>query len=239
MAALASPFDGYVEWCTASLGAEVSPKLQVRDVPPSAAAVDVLVGEGERGVYATAAIAADETLVSMPFSSLFTVASPLQCPPELKDRAMLLVGALGRLGREDDALAVRLLFEKNELGPHSKWARHIAVIPESYPHTPHEWEEDELELLRGSSVHTLAVHWRGQVQADYAALAGMGITPDGAQTLGDAFSWFTLDAYRWALLTLWTRCCSVVAPHPQTGQEQLFKVRSFRLNMILCINGMI
>ena len=91
-----SPFDGYIEWCRTALGATISNKLEVRDVPPDAAgaSASVLVGEGERGVYASAPIEPNETLVSMPFDSLFTVAAPLMCSPESRARAQLLAAGM-------------------------------------------------------------------------------------------------------------------------------------------------
>ncbi len=54
--------------------------------------------------------------------------------------------------REDDALALRLLFEKHELGALSPWAPHLAVLPPAYPTVPCTWDPAERAELQGSGV---------------------------------------------------------------------------------------
>jgi hypothetical protein len=236
-----TPWETYTEWCRNGLGARVSTKLEVRDL-----------GEhGERGVFAVEPIGSGEALVEVPFESLLTVASGLSCPPDLALRASALCTVLGQLSREDDALALRLLFEKHENGSRSKFAGHVAVLPKSYPLGLVEWPEAELEaLLAGSGMKVKAEVWRAQVERDFdalkklvvvaaAAAAGGGSSSssspcDGVQqqqTLEDCFPWFTLANYKWALASIWTRCVSVKCTTKTTSggeqqQEVVYKALS-------------
>ena len=195
-------WETYIEWCR-NLGAHVSASLEVRSLPGD-----------ERGVFATKDIAADDALVAVPFESLLTVVAPLSCTPALQGKAQLLCAALAKVSLEDDALALRLLFERFQAQETSRWSGHIAVLPASYPHTLIEWPTEELAELKGSSVKVLAERWQEQVATDYVSLAALQVAK--GKTLGEAFEWFRPETYRWALATIWTRCVSVHV-HTRSG----------------------
>lgn len=180
---------------------QISDALKIRDLPEN----------GERGVFATRGISPGECLLAVPFSSLLTVASPLQCTSELQQKAHTLCGFLGRLTREDDALALRLLWEKHEMGQESRWAKHMAVLPVSYPHVVVGWTEEELEGLTGSNVKLVAERWRLQVLGDFESLSKLSLPEEMGMggTLETHFPWFDLEGYKWALGSVWSRCCSV------------------------------
>ena len=58
-------------------------------------------------------------MVAVPFDSLLTVQSALRCTPGLQQKAVALSGVLGQLTREDDALALRILWERFEMASDS------------------------------------------------------------------------------------------------------------------------
>ena len=61
--------------------------------------------------------------------------------------------------REDDQLALFLLHEKYIVKEDSKWAAHIAVLPEQYYSIPN-WTYEQLELIKGSNLYTIGGHWQ-------------------------------------------------------------------------------
>lgn len=193
-------WEEYTEWCRTAMSIRISDALHVRDLPEL----------GERGIFATRDISPGECLLAVPFDSLLTVASTLRCTPELQQRAMALSAILAQLTREDDALGLRLLWERHEMKHDSRWAAHVDVLPASYPHAAVGWSEEELEELTGSNVKLLAERWRLQVVSDFESLSKLRL-PEvmGGETMEAYFPWFDLEAYKWALGTVWSRCCSV------------------------------
>ena len=67
--------------------------------------------------------------------------------------------------------------------------------------------EEELELLKGTSLHALTVHWKAQVENDFRELEGVELCGQGgveaSTTVRDALGGnLTEEAYLWALSTV-------------------------------------
>lgn len=63
--------------------------------------------------------------------------------------------------------------------------------------------EEELELLRGTSLHAITVQWKNQVDSDLADLAAVELPSRRPRTARDALEGFlTKEAYLWALGTV-------------------------------------
>ena len=165
--------EAYLEECTGGgLGVRVSPKLRIG-------------GEGDaRGLFAAEPIAAGDELVVVPFGSLLTMRTPFVAVlPEALEQAALLKAVVPALGREDDVLALRLLFEMHAHGAASKWAPHLRALPREMPEDSLlRWTQDEMADLAGTSLYPTAVAWRSQVKTDFDELATLPIrVPGGGQ----------------------------------------------------------
>ncbi|CAM9617005.1 unnamed protein product [Discosporangium mesarthrocarpum] len=194
--------EGYIEWAESNLGVVVHHPLHLGSTP----------GKDERGVFCVDAVPPESILVSVPWEALLTVEGVVSTPME----PLLENGS-----REDDILCLLLLYHKHVLGEASPFWRHLVVLPEKYHQTVH-YSEDELELLRGSSLHAMTIQWKSQVQADYKEVLALELK-DGC-TVGSAFSgFFTKEAYLWALSTVWSRFVTVErAGHQRKAMAPVF-----------------
>ncbi|RYY33198.1 SET domain-containing protein-lysine N-methyltransferase, partial [archaeon] len=120
--------------------------------------------------------------------------------------ALNVFKSMGIDANEDDVLALMLLREKYVLGDRSKWAVHIASLPDTV-HSPFFFTEEEMEAFKPCNFYNLATRIRTQTAASYEqivkVLAAMGkeapITP----------AHFTLPAFQWATGMVWSRFMSL------------------------------
>ncbi|KAH8094404.1 mRNA (guanine-N7-)-methyltransferase [Aureococcus anophagefferens] len=118
--------------------------------------------------------------------------------------------------REDDALALRLLYERRK-GAKSRWGPHIALLPATPPHALLRWSEVELGA-RGLRRAELANRWRSQVSSDFSEIvdksrAAVEESDPGKQLScregAAALPWLDLEGFSWAVSMIWSRCVSV------------------------------
>jgi len=195
----AEDLEAYRRWAEESLGVVLHPALRLGSSPKEGDAAD-------RGVFATAAVEECDVLVTVPWAALLKVQDVTETPfAELAGTAPGL--------REDDILALTLLFEKHERGAESRWSRHIEMLPEAYGSLLF-WSAEEVEGLRSTNSYPTAKALLEQVPRDYAELAAKKMAPEDAAsaTVGETYAWFTEAAYRWALGTIWSRFVSVARP---------------------------
>eukprot|EP00617_Octactis_speculum_P017900 CAMPEP_0185755172 /NCGR_PEP_ID=MMETSP1174-20130828/13695_1 /TAXON_ID=35687 /ORGANISM="Dictyocha speculum, Strain CCMP1381" /LENGTH=413 /DNA_ID=CAMNT_0028433621 /DNA_START=1 /DNA_END=1242 /DNA_ORIENTATION=- len=84
----------------------------------------------------------------------------------------------------------------------------MAALPEAYPYVLSEWNTEDLSEMEGSGVKVKVEAWKAQVVTDFHALHALR-NSTCENSLGAQFPWFTLDAYKWALYTIFSRCVSV------------------------------
>jgi histone-lysine N-methyltransferase SETD3 len=194
-------FVGYNEWAAEALKVQVATDF-VYEYQASAC-------EAERGVFIAEDVTPHTEVFSIPLDSVLSVKS-------LQDSAVLeSVAFFQQLSpeREDDQLAIALLFEKFVRGRDSKWFKHIELLPKTY-HNALYFGQQELEALRGSNLYFIAQQMEEKVAQDHARLKESvllelfenitdGITVD----LFDEY--FSLENYKWALSTIWSRFVSL------------------------------
>jgi histone-lysine N-methyltransferase SETD3 len=205
--------DTYLSEAASIWGVTSHPSISIEALP-----------HDERGVFCKGEtpIPSNAVLFSLPFESILTVVS---VPKSAVYREVLVhcVEPPGGL-REDDVLALLLLHERHVVGAASKWARHIAVLPQTYHSVPN-FSAAQLELIRGSNLHTVGCAWQQQLRDDFDALRAAplrrGDQPPpvvaAATTLGEAcVGWLTYESYLWALSTIFSRFITVTtAAHGQ------------------------
>ena len=86
-------------------------------------------------------------------------------------------------------------------GADSPLAPHVAALPETYDATVF-WTDAELEELRGSPLHTQTEALRAQTAADFQELHAALLSQQPALFPPALCG---LEAYRWALATIWSR----------------------------------
>ncbi|KAJ3217165.1 hypothetical protein HDU67_008385 [Dinochytrium kinnereticum] len=160
-----------------------------------------------RGLKALRRFAKGEQILSAPSSILWTVSAACEEP----HLGGILKGLSAGLS-VDDTISVHLLFVKHspkyEGGSSSLRRRHIELIPSMYSSSV-TFEDEELELCRGSSVYELTVRLKDQIEDDYRSLlTGLFIIHPETFPL----SRFTLKEYTWALLTVWSRAMDFQVP---------------------------
>lgn len=63
--------------------------------------------------------------------------------------------------------------------------------------------DEELELLRGTSLYTVTVHWKSQVMNDFRELEELVLPTDVSKTARDVLGeCLTVENYMWALGTV-------------------------------------
>ncbi|KAJ3371069.1 hypothetical protein HDU91_005592 [Kappamyces sp. JEL0680] len=119
------------------------------------------------------------------------------------------------LGQDDLLALVLLVFKKrcnNNDPPRDEadairlW--HIAQLPAAYSNSIY-FQDSELAYCRGTSLYTLTLRLREQIQQDYCQLCNLVFAADPEYF--DAVS-FSLDEYRWALCTVWSRFMDFFVP---------------------------
>ena len=180
----------YATWAKDELGVEVDPRLEIRE----------LEGDDERGIYVKdKAIPPQSTLARVPFSSLLTI--------EQLPRFPILSKVAKLLTREDDILALMLIHERHR-GAKSKWSKHIACLPKQY-HSIANYSDEDLELIKGCNLQSVAKKWKTQIQQDYDEVM-QHLSDAGLRNSSTSiFSQITIELYRWCLSTIWSRFISI------------------------------
>jgi hypothetical protein len=194
--------DGYLAWAESTLGLQLlTDRLTISDL-----------GENERGIVCgEAGIDAGAVIMRIPVSSIMTVRSAHDTPLEK------IVSGI----REEDGLALLLLYEKYVRGQGSKWWRHITCLPAEY-HSISNFTEEELDMIKGCNLHAVAVQWKTQITNDYVELTAY--LHQFESVLGAEFleSHFSRAHYHWALSTIWSRFISI-SPTPGSGVHESYK----------------
>lgn len=166
-------------------------------------------------------IEAGTELIAVPFSALLHVLSPLQAFSDGECRWVRLVaGTISRLKREDDMLALRLLYEARERKRASVWWEHLKRLPsEGPPHCLLRWKPEELNLIKGTSAYMVANKWKRQLAADFGEIEAAAKDASEDSTIP---RWLTLENYEWAISIIWSRCISITKPN--AGYATEFKV---------------
>ncbi|CAM9830555.1 unnamed protein product, partial [Hapterophycus canaliculatus] len=189
------PAEGYLDWAQEELGVIVHQPLRVSSTP----------GKEERGVFCEENIPAESIIVSVPWEALMTIDNAVGTPFE---------GLMEAGGREDDVLCLLLLYHRHILKERSPLKRHVDALPREY-HQTIFYSDDEVELLRGTSLHALTLQWRAQADADFRELGEVQLSSpatdaEGSSTVSDALEGFlTKEGYLWALGTVWSRFITV------------------------------
>lgn len=101
----------------------------------------------------------------------------------------------------EDTLAVFLLFVKSRKEGYDLRRSHVDSLPHTYTSTVF-FEDDELEVCKGSSLHAVTTQLKLQIRQDYIHLVKRVFTGHP-----DLFplEQFSLNEYIWALCTIWSR----------------------------------
>ena len=146
----------YVEWCTNTLQMEFpNGELGIKSMNSDASESK----NSERGVVSHNLKKDGPILVKLPFQSIMTILSSFGTPFE----------SILNATREDDLLALLLLYEKFVNKDNSKWAKHIEILPEKY-HNIANYTDVELEYIKGSNLYMVAKKWKIQIKTDYEDL---------------------------------------------------------------------
>ncbi|KAJ0393386.1 hypothetical protein P43SY_001233 [Pythium insidiosum] len=195
----------------------------------------------ERGVFIAEDIAPQTLILSIPRASLLTIEwlerrvaashgfysnvslfqrlGELRRPSTSDDAIDESDDAQGLALHEDDALAVALTFETFVERERSVWHPHLRLLPTTYNNLLY-FHDDELSQLDGTGLFLVAQQMRAKVRRDHArlrellALETAFATDDGVVPPID--EWFSLEQYRWALSTIWSRFVSVELPDSAT-----------------------
>ncbi|KAG6615183.1 putative histone-lysine N-methyltransferase [Phytophthora cinnamomi] len=197
----ADAFVGYNEWAAEALQVQVATDFVYEQQEGAC--------EAERGVFIAEDVTPHTEVFSIPLDSVLSVQS-------LQDSAVLQsIAFFQQLSpeREDDQLAIALLYERFVLGAKSKWAKHIELLPRTY-HNVLYFSQEELRALEGSNVFFVAQQMEEKVSQDFARLKESvllelfeNITEGINVDLFDEF--FSLENYKWALSTIWSRFVSL------------------------------
>ncbi|KXX78241.1 Histone-lysine N-methyltransferase setd3 [Madurella mycetomatis] len=156
-----------------------------------------------RGVRTLRRFREGERILTIPCGILWTVehayADPLLGPALRSARPPLSV---------EDTLATYILFVLSRESGYDGLRSHVAALPTSYSSSIF-FAEDELEVCAGTSLYTITKQLDRRIKDDYRALV--------VRVLGqyqDLFpiDKFTIEDYKWALCTVWSRAMDFVLP---------------------------
>lgn len=183
----------YIEWSQNVMGIIFPKPLQL-----------IFFENTERGVCCQEDVEENSPLLKLPFDALLTKYHSLTTP----------FAHVAASLREDDLLALLLLFEKIERKNSSKYYPHIKMLPAEY-FSIVNYSTEQLSELKGCNLHVTATMWKQQIQSDYNALvSALTIPVSGDDTaervpILDMFPWFSLEEYRWALCSVWSRFVTI------------------------------
>ncbi|XP_010669749.1 uncharacterized protein LOC104886907 isoform X2 [Beta vulgaris subsp. vulgaris] len=140
--------DDFLPWLEKKAGAQVSSVLSI--------------GKSDygRSLFACKTIQAGDCLLKVPFTAQI---SPDNVLPEIKP---LLADAVGTVAK----LAVVILVEQKK-GQSSEWAPYISRLPRHGElHSTIFWCENELEMIRQSSLYQETINQEAKIRKDYLAI---------------------------------------------------------------------
>ncbi|KAF2010578.1 SET domain-containing protein [Aaosphaeria arxii CBS 175.79] len=109
----------------------------------------------------------------------------------------------------DDTLATYLLFVRSRGSGYDGPRSHVAAMPTNYTSTIF-FAEAELEVCAGSSLYTTTKQLDQQIEADYEELVVRLFGRDQEIFPRDKF---TIEDYKWALCTVWSRAMDFKLPN--------------------------
>ncbi|PON27281.1 set-domain histone methyltransferase-9 [Trichoderma gamsii] len=145
-----------------------------------------------------------ERILTIPGDSLWTVehayADPILGPVLRSTQPPLSV---------EDTLAVYLLFVRSRESGYEGPRSHVAALPARYSSSIF-FAEDELEVCAGTSLYTITKQVNQRIKDDYRGLLMrvLGLHPDLFP-----LDQFTIEDYKWALCTFWSRAMDFVLPN--------------------------
>ncbi|KAK4182395.1 putative histone-lysine N-methyltransferase [Podospora australis] len=157
-----------------------------------------------RGVRTLRRFKEGERILTIPCGNLWTVehayADPLLGPALRSARPPLSV---------EDTLATYILFIRSRESGYEGLRSHVAAFPTSYSSSIF-FAKEELEVCAGTSLYTITKQLDRSIEDDYRALV--------VRVLGqyrDLFPLdkFTIEDYKWALCTVWSRAMDFVLPN--------------------------
>lgn len=182
----------YIQWAEDNLQIERDQRLEIR-----------VLDEDERGIFTVDMIPKDTTLAKIPFNALLTVYSAKNIP-ELK------TWISNPQVQEDDLLSVLLLYHQL-LGSSSRWQPHIQLLPKQY-HSVINYNDEELEKIKGCNLYVIAVRWKEQVRDDYQRITQFIEQQIAKQPSHRVFFDrinLTYERYLWGLSCIWSRFISI------------------------------
>lgn len=105
-------------------------------------------------------------------------------------------------GQEEELLALMLMAERRA-GSKSYWWHYLQTIPEEYD-TPLYWSEEERKHLIGTNVYLLTQMMEAQILKDWKDVHAKLV-----EKYPDVLGGLTVQDYRWALSTIWSRAVGV------------------------------
>ncbi|KAL2165025.1 hypothetical protein VTH06DRAFT_321 [Thermothelomyces fergusii] len=156
-----------------------------------------------RGVKTLRRFKEGERILTIPAGSLWTVEHAY---------ADSLVGPALRSAQPplsaEDTLATYLLFVRSRESGYDGLRSHVAALPRSYSSSIF-FTEEELEICAGTSLYTITKHLKERIWDDYRALVVrvLELHPHLFP-----LEKFTLEDYKWALCTIWSRAMDFVLP---------------------------
>lgn len=156
-----------------------------------------------RGVKTRRHFKQGETILTIPHSTLWT-AEHAYADPTLGP----VIRSISPPLSVEDALAVHLLFVRSRKSGYDGPRKHVAALPASYSSSIF-FSRDELEVCAGTSLYTITKQLELRIEADYKSLIVrvLGQNPD-LLPLDE----FTIQDYKWALCTIWSRAMDFTLP---------------------------
>jgi hypothetical protein len=151
-----------------------------------------------RGLKATKEINLNEPIMSIPIQFCWKA-------QDIFDHSVLSKVIDGLELRADDNLAILLMYYKVTPGEHSIrdriWKEHLQLVPQSYENSLFYTQED-LDWAKGSSLSTVTEMLGQQIVRDFEFLF-INVLEKYPEVFPIQF--VTLELYRWALCTIWSR----------------------------------
>jgi len=156
-----------------------------------------------RGVRTLRHLEERQEILTIPHGVLWTVkhahADPVLGPAILSARPPLSV---------DDTLATYILFVRSRGSGYDGLRSHVAALPTSYTSSIF-FADAELEICVGSSLHTTTKQLDRQIEVDYQELVERLFGRHQELFPRDKF---TIEDYKWALCTVWSRAMDFKLP---------------------------
>ncbi|KAF3928576.1 hypothetical protein AA313_de0201383 [Arthrobotrys entomopaga] len=158
---------------------------------------------GGRGLGSQRHFKEGERILTIPSGVLWTV-EHAYADSILRPVLQSMQGALS----VDDTLAIYILFVRSRESGYNGLRSHVEALPTSYSSSIF-FTDEELEVCAGSSLYTITKQLKQQIQDDYRILVErlfgryLDIFPLGK---------FTIEDYKWALCTVWSRAMDFVQP---------------------------